>query len=62
MHYVHEIPLSLVNKQTNLDSLTSDMFEKHGSYLNPKIVSKGQIKRLLDKLVRNLYGGDKENA
>lgn len=39
MHFVHEIPLSCVNKQTNIEQMTADMFEKHKSYLNPKIVS-----------------------
>ena len=39
MHFVHEIPLSFVTKQTNVDLVTSDMFEKHKNYLNPKVVS-----------------------
>jgi len=30
------------------------MFEKHKFYLNPKVVPQAQVKRLLDKLVRNL--------
>ncbi len=38
-HFVHEIPLSFVNKTTNIDSVTSDIFEKNKPYLNPKIVS-----------------------
>lgn len=53
---VHEIPLAFVNKTSNLDSLTQDLFEKNKQYLNPKIVSTNQIKRLLSKLVTNLYG------
>ena len=63
MRFVHEIPLSNVNKSTNVESLTTEMFEKHKHYLNPKIVAPAQVKRLIDKLVRTLYGvSDKENA
>jgi hypothetical protein len=39
MHFVHEIPLSFITKQANIDQVTAEMFEKHKSYLNPKVVS-----------------------
>ena len=61
MHFVHEIPLSIVSKTTNAEQFTSDMFEKHKHYLNPKVVSQSQVKRLIDKLIRTLYGGTVEN-
>jgi hypothetical protein len=37
-HFVHEIPLSFVNAQTNTDQLTKEMFLNHSLYLNSKIV------------------------
>lgn len=37
--FVHEIPLSCVNKGTNVEVLTQDMFSQHKMYLNPKVVS-----------------------
>jgi hypothetical protein len=39
MHLVHEIPLSFITKSSNLETVCSDMFEKHKHYLNPKVVS-----------------------
>lgn len=40
------------------------MFENHSAYLNSKIVPQHQIKRLLQRLVKNLPAiyADKENA
>ncbi len=38
-HFVHEIPLSFVNKGTNVDEVTKEIVEKNKFYLNPKVVS-----------------------
>jgi len=63
MRFVHEIPLSFVTKNTNVDQLTSELIEKNRNYLNPKVVSQNQVKRLVERLVRHMAGGNnKENA
>ena len=36
---VYEIPLNTVSKQSNVDVLAKELFEKHKLYLNPKVVS-----------------------
>ncbi len=51
----------IVSKATNAEQFTSDMFEKHKHYLNPKVVSQSQVKRLIEKMIRTLYGGTVEN-
>lgn len=60
-HFVHEIPLSFVQRDSNLDLLTKDIFEKHRQFLNPKVVPQTQIRRLLEKFVTTLYGHNIEN-
>ena len=53
-HFVHEIPLSFVSKVTNADQVTRELFDKHKFYLNPKIVSQAQVRKLIERLVKNL--------
>ena len=57
MRFVHEIPLAFLNKTTNVDVLVKELFEKNKNYLNPKVVSPNQVKRLIDKLIKTLYSG-----
>ena len=40
---IHEIPLAFVQKQSNVETITNDLFEKHKQFLNPKVVSSNQI-------------------
>lgn len=37
--FVHEIPLSFVQKGANIDLTTKEIIDKNKVYLNPKIVS-----------------------
>ena len=62
-HFVHEIPLSFVTKNSNVESVVKEIIEKNKFYLNPKIVSSGQVRRLVERLVKNLQQvEDKENS
>ena len=38
-HFVHDISLAFVNKNSNIDNVTMDLIETNKFYLNPKIVS-----------------------
>ena len=59
---VHEIPLSFINKGTLVDLVSRELVEKNKFYLNPKIVSLTQIKRLVERMVRYVSAlEDKEN-
>ena len=60
---VHEIPLAFLNKTSNIDSVIKDLVDKNKLYLNPKVVSTNQIKRLLSRLVQNTQSPtNKENS
>lgn len=59
---MHEIPLSFISKGSNIDQVTKEVIDINKFYLNPKIVSQNQVRRLIERLVRNLSGGDKENS
>ena len=62
-HFVHEIPLAFVTQSANVDALTKEIIEKNKFYLNPKVVSAAQVRRLVDRLVKQLASReDKENA
>lgn len=37
--FVHDIPLTFVSKDSNIESVTKELFEQHKFYLNPKVVS-----------------------
>jgi len=50
-----------VTKTTNIEQLAKEIIDKNRQYLNPKVVSTNQIRRLLDRLVKNLSLNDKEN-
>ena len=60
-HFVHEIPLAFVTKYSDIDDVTDELFEKNAIYLNPRVVSHNQVRRLIDRLVKNLGQVDKEN-
>ena len=51
-HFVHEIPLSFIGKGTHVEQVAKELVEKNKFYLNPKIVSLSQIKRLVERLVK----------
>lgn len=53
-HFVHEIPLSFVTKYSDIDDVTDQLFEKNSIYLNPRVVSHHQVRRLVDRLVKQL--------
>jgi hypothetical protein len=65
-HFVHEICLSFVTKFTNIEIVTKEVIEKNKFYLNPKVVSANQVRRLIDRLIKTLnnsaYVEDKENS
>ena len=59
---MHEIPLSFVLKGANVDFTTKEIIEKNKVYLNPKIVSTQQVRRLVERLIKFLtLQDDKEN-
>jgi hypothetical protein len=61
-HFVHEIPLSFISKGTKVDEVAKDLVEKNKFYLNPKIVSLSQIKRLVERMIKYVsLKEDKEN-
>jgi hypothetical protein len=39
--FVHEIPLTHITQQSNLDLSTKDLIDQNLVYLNPKMVSSG---------------------
>ena len=53
-HFVHEISLAFVTSKSNIDMVTKEIIEKNKFYLNPKVVSTGQVRRLIDRLVKTL--------
>ena len=65
-HFVHEISLSQLNKSSNIDAVVRDIIEKNRFYLNPKVVSQSQVRRLVERMVRTLNmqtaQEDKENS
>ena len=62
-HFVHEIPLSFLTKESCLDSICKELMDTHRFYLNPKLIKPGQVRRLLTKLLTNMPKAteDKEN-
>lgn len=65
-HFVHEIPLAFVTKTANVDVVVKEIIEQNKMYLNPKVVSVNQVKRLIERLVKTLNNAafldDKENS
>lgn len=62
-HFVHDIPLSFITKYSDTDDVTDDLFDKNPLYLNPRVVSHHQVRRLVDRLIKALGSQqDKENA
>jgi len=59
---VHEIPLSFISKGANVESVTKELVDMNKFYLNPKIVSQSQVRRLIERLVKYIsQTEDKEN-
>lgn len=51
-----------MSKNANVDEVVSDLLKANAMYLNPKIVKKRQLTRLVEKLLINLGKTvDKEN-
>lgn len=62
-HFCHDISLSFITKFSDTDDVTDELFEKNPLYLNPKVVSHHQVRRLVDRLIKALGShGNKENA
>lgn len=64
-HFVHEIPLTFVSKYSDIDDVTDELFEKFPMYLNVRMVSHHQVRRLVERLVKALGvidAHDKENS
>lgn len=65
-HFVYEISLSFVTKNANIDAVTKEIIDKNKMYLNPKVVSVNQVRRLVERMVKTLnnsaYQEDKENS
>ena len=59
--FVHEIALSFVTRSSNVDQVCRDLVDKNKMYLNPKVVGYPQIRRLVERLVKQIGGEDKEN-
>lgn len=53
-HFVHEIPLSCVTRYSDIDDVTDELFEQYTLYLNPRVVSHNQVRRLIERLVKQL--------
>jgi len=56
-HFVHEIPLAFVTKTANVDIVVKEIIDQNKMFLNPKVVSVNQVKRLIERLVRTLNNG-----
>jgi hypothetical protein len=53
-HFVHEIPLTFVTRFSDLDDVTDELFTQYSLYLNPRVVSHNQVRRLIERLVKQL--------
>lgn len=60
-HFVHEIPLSFVTRFSDIDDVTDELFEKYSLYLNPRVVSHNQVRRLVERLVKQLTAADSKS-
>lgn len=52
--FVQEINLAHLTHELNLDKIADDLFSSYAQFLNPKLVSRKQILRLLSRLKANL--------
>ena len=62
--FVHEINLAWVTADSDVDTVTNQVIEQNSGFLNPKIVSPGQVRRLIERLVtylKNQVAANKEN-
>lgn len=61
--FVHEISLSFITSQSDIDLTTKELIEKNQTYLNCKLVNASQVKRLVERLVKYLQkeSENKEN-
>ena len=47
--------------KSDIDSVTKDIIANNLAYLNPKVVSSAQIRRLIERLVKNIQASGLEN-
>jgi hypothetical protein len=59
---VHEISLSFVTKYSDIDEATDEVFERNAEFLNPRIISHAQVRRLVERLIKALGVIDKERT
>ena len=58
---MHEIQLGWVTSYSDVDAVTKEVIEKNAGYLNPKIVSPGQVRRLIERLIDYLKKSEHAN-
>lgn len=61
-HFLHEFSLSFVTKYSDVDDVTDELFERHNEFLNPRVISHQQVRRLVDRLIKQLGQVEKLNA
>ncbi len=61
-HFLHEFSLSFVTKYSDVDDVTDELFERHNEFLNPRVISHQQVRRLVDRLIKQLGQADKVNV
>jgi hypothetical protein len=49
-----------VTKYSDIDDVTDKLFEENTLYLNPRVVSHHQVRRLVDRLVKALQNIDQK--
>jgi len=50
--YVYEVNLQhFISQRKNSDAITNYLFESHQDYINPKIIARRQVYRLVDKVL-----------
>jgi hypothetical protein len=58
---IHEIPLDFVTQHSDIDEVTLQIIEQNLTFLGPKIVNQGQVRRLIERMVNHLKS-NKENV
>jgi hypothetical protein len=53
-HFLHEFSLSFVSKFSDVDDVTDELFARHNEFLNPRVISHSQVRRLVDRLIKHL--------
>ena len=57
-HFVHEISLSFVTKYSDIDDVTDELFARNNEFLNPRVISHNQVRRLVERLISHLRQTD----